>query len=577
MAAKVSLAEKYALRQSQTSHTARLDLVSQNSIRSDSILDQTSRPRAPRTLLAEKYELQAHSKNTISSVPGAFGLPIKNLLGSPLVASEIAPLLYKSSSLPRIFTPKRLFSKGSSPSYKVSKSHTTGARVGQLARRITGFLASFGSAKAAKKSTPDNSELTREPSALGRSMADLIDHPSLHLSLPTHLAKPPLLSSRTDDIDEVDLAIRENKHKQEKQKLQWQLELKLQLAREIKDDYERRLYLQKRDFEAQIHALKEESALLKASSQSAEPEKKQAEFSSQYGSLVEKQNRLEAELEERSKRLAEKEALLSVRESEFDTRQEELADSLKRSIDLEKPAQHFMAYRDFTGSEDIFSGDCDWLKPRKSVSDKNGEPEADSPFNAFRLRSTANEDIASLCDDIQNAIQVLGESTILPEREKAKKLRKLRYSVAELQDESILQKSTKIAKLSHIKEFFGDFEECRAADPQQAKILYSAARLEGIQVSLEITREFYEGKEQAKSRQAKRAMRLLKALGPLQDLLTHEEINKYVDALTLYAVALLRKRELKLSHREINRAMRAAETISQILKVDSENSTGECG
>ncbi|KAM9933575.1 hypothetical protein OXX80_006816 [Metschnikowia pulcherrima] len=79
------------------------------------------------------------------------------------------------------------------------------------------------------------------------------------------------------DTDEIESAIRESKLQHENEQLKQQLNFEKQQISKLIDEYERKLYTQKRDYEAQVHALKEKISLIEETGNRGELDKAQTE------------------------------------------------------------------------------------------------------------------------------------------------------------------------------------------------------------------------------------------------------------------------------------------------------------
>ncbi|KAM9895815.1 hypothetical protein OXX79_007852 [Metschnikowia pulcherrima] len=80
------------------------------------------------------------------------------------------------------------------------------------------------------------------------------------------------------DTDEIESAIWESKLKQENEQLKQQLNFEKSQISKLIDEYERKLYTQKRDYEAQLHALQEKIPLSEDSGNRGELDKTQTEI-----------------------------------------------------------------------------------------------------------------------------------------------------------------------------------------------------------------------------------------------------------------------------------------------------------
>ncbi|KAM9920515.1 hypothetical protein OXX59_007157, partial [Metschnikowia pulcherrima] len=79
------------------------------------------------------------------------------------------------------------------------------------------------------------------------------------------------------DTDEIESAIRESKLQHENEQLKQQLNFEKQQISKLIDEYERKLYTQKRDYEAQVHALKEKISLIEETGNRGELDKAKTE------------------------------------------------------------------------------------------------------------------------------------------------------------------------------------------------------------------------------------------------------------------------------------------------------------
>lgn len=576
--AKPSLAEKYALRKSQTTaaNNSLPEITSQKFTGAQISPKEYPKVASSRKLLAEKYELRNVAKPRDLQIPGAFGLPIKRLFVSPLRSQNMAlQQLYKVLKSPGKYTPKRLYTMDNLGEYKVGKRTSTGTRVGQIARKITGFFASLNANKMSDSETTEPSLYSRPEGELGlemaldsRSMKSYTDTKSA-LQFPRELAKVSPSKPVLEDIDEVDLTMRENKHRQEQRrleneirKLEQQLLEQLYLAQQLKQQYERKLYLQQKDYEAQLHALNEEAKLSQPPTEELEADQTFSEIrpkasASQNEDVLVQQSQLQAGLEERSRIIAEKEAIIAAREQEL----------IKKSYSLNEkptpPKEHFVAYRQFLPDNTPFILPFDAQKEPSPLAESGS-----SKTNETKPNSRDGQ-VLSVCEDVQNMIQVLIQLKLVSENVKREMLFSLRLAEKELQNTQSPKLSSTLKKLEELRGFLGQFDTCMENSPQDAQRVYNEEKLEGMMDALWTLKNHSEEKSRARARQVKKYDRQLAKLGPPILFNSQAETSKCVTSLLLKAQAVMHQRNLARAQEEMGKVIRMVSSIRRRITPES--------
>ncbi|KAF8002122.1 hypothetical protein HF325_003087 [Metschnikowia pulcherrima] len=584
MPAKQSLAERYALRLSQTLATQNhyLDLISQILSDTKSHHNPPRTARSPRKLLAEKYQTQKAGKNTGRRVPGASGLPIKRVSVSRQDASNNAlPKLYKTTQSPELFARKRLFQLSDANDYKVSKKQSSGARVAQIARGITNFLGSM------RRKTPESATKKGHDGVQGSiskySEPDKYDdsfNPRKVTEFPDFSRNytPKRVLEDTGDIDEVDIAIRENKHRQEKERLERQLNFEKQQIADLREEYERKLYVQKRDYEAQLHDLREEIVYLKEVGNDREAARRQAEMRQKEAqhekeSILEEQNRILADLDECKKSLFEKETLLAARGEELERKtgdlgpREEIQSDKKASIPeiamSPEPAKDNERVTANSEEKDGFHSD--------DFTGTSEEYPAFEPFGVDTNKLDTEE--RALYNSLVSTLKLLDRrdhDRDEPEDELLKMIQKLEYWIRNVNGIPDPRYGRSTARIRDVIRCFDCAEPLLATEPRRALKEFNLEKIKKVKGSLENVINRFSKKSNVLSNTKESGLRACNEMRGLNLTSPPEEITRYVNFLGDQVVSLWLIRECTGIIEEARNALNLVQRVEKAMQKYSE-------
>ncbi|KAJ8145907.1 hypothetical protein OY671_000998 [Metschnikowia pulcherrima] len=584
MPAKQSLAERYALRLSQTSATQNHYSDSISQILSDTKSHHNSprTARSPRKSLAEKYQTSKAGKNTGRKVPGASGSPIKRVSVSRQDVSDIAlPKLYKTTQSPELFARKRLFQQSDASDYKVSKKQSSGARVAQIARGITNFLGSMrrktpesatkkghdgGQGSISKYSEPDKYDDSFNP----RKVTETPDFSRNYT--------PKRVSEDTGDIDEVDIAIRENKHRHEKERLERQVSFEKQQIADLREEYERKMYIQKRDYEAQLHALKEEIVYLKEVGNDREAARRQAEMRQKEAqhekeSILDKQNRILADLDECKKSLFEKETLLAARGEELARKTEdssprkEISEGNKPSIPetamSPEPAKDNERVTKNSNTKDGFHSD--------DFTDSSEEYPSFEPFGVDTNKLDTEE--RALYNSLVSTLKLLdrrnhdrGE----PEDEHVEMAQKLEYWISNVNGMPHPRYVRSTTQIRDVIRCFDRAEPLLATEPRRALKDFNLEKIKKVKGSLENVINRFTKKSNVLRKTKESGLRACNEMRGLNFTSPSEEISRYVNFLEDQVISLWLIRECARIIEDARHALNLVQRVEQAVRKYSE-------
>ncbi|KAM9907893.1 hypothetical protein OXX79_000701 [Metschnikowia pulcherrima] len=589
MPAKQSLAERYALRLSQTSATQNhySDSISQILSDTKSHHNPPRTARSPRKSLAEKYQTQKAGKNTGRRVPGASGSPIKRVSVSRQDVSDIAlPKLYKTTQSPELFARKRLFQQSDANDYKVSKKQSSGARVAQIARGITNFLGSM------RRKSPETVSKIRYDDVKGStskySEPDKYDggfNPRKVTETPDFSRNytPKRVSEDTGDIDEVDIAIRENKYRHEKERLERQVSFEKQQIADLREEYERKLYIQKRDYEAQLHALKEEIVYLKEVGNDREAARRQAEMRQKEAqhekeSILEKQNRILADLDECKKSLIEKETLLAARgeelarKIEFLSPSKEISDEAEPSIPATamspEPAIGNERVSENSKTKDDFHSD--------DFTDTSDEYPSFEPFGVDTYKLDTEE--RALYNSLVSTLKLLDRrdhDRDELEDEHVKMAQKLEYWIRNVNGIPDPRYGRSTARIRDVIRCFDRAEPLLATEPRRALKEFNLEKIKKVKGSLENVINRFTKKSNVSRKTKETGLRARNEMRELKFTSPPEEILRYVNFLEDQVATLWLIRECARIIEDARHALDLVQRVEQAVRKYSEEKEGK--
>ncbi|QBM87366.1 hypothetical protein METSCH_B05680 [Metschnikowia aff. pulcherrima] len=584
MPAKQSLAERYALRLSQTLATQNhyLDLISQILSDTNSHHNSPRTARSPRKLLAEKYQTQKAGKIIGRRGPGASGLPIKRVSVSRQDVSDIAlPKLYKTTQSPELFARKRLFQQADANDYKVSKKQSSGARVAQIARGITNFLGSM------RRKTPESATKKGHDGVQGSiskySEPDKYDD-SFNPRKVTEFADfsrnytPKRVLEDTGDIDEVDIAIRENKHRQEKERLERQLNFEKQQIADLKEEYERKLYVQKRDYEAQLHALKEEIVYLKEFGNDREAARRQTEIRQKEAqhekeSILEDQNRILADLDECKKSLFEKETLLAARGEEL-ARKTENFSPRKEILEGKKPSipETAMSPEPAIDNERVTANSEE--KDNFHSDDFSDTSDEYSSFEPFGVNTKKlDTEVVALYNSLVSTLKLLDHKDYdrgEPEDELVKMAQKLEYWIRNVNGIPDPKYGRSTARIRDVIRCFDRAEPLLATEPRRALKEFNLEKIKKVKGSLENVINRFTKKSNVLRKTKESGLRGCNEMRGLNLTSPPEEITRYFNFLGDQVATLWLIRECARIIEDARHALNLVERVEKAMQKYSE-------
>ncbi|KAM9920408.1 hypothetical protein OXX59_007244 [Metschnikowia pulcherrima] len=584
MPAKQSLAERYALRLSQTSATQNHYSDSISQILSDTKSHHNSprTARSPRKSLAEKYQTQKAGKNTGRRVPGASGSPIKRVSVSRQDVSDIAlPKLYKTTQSPELFARKRLFQQSDGNDYKISKKQSSGARVAQIARGITNFLGSMR--RKTPETAPKKGHDGVQVSARKQSEHDEYDggfNPKKVKGYADFSRNytPKRVSEDTGDIDEVDIAIRENKHRQEIERLERQLGFEKQQIADLREEYERKLYIQKRDYEAQLHALKEEIVYLKETGNDREAARRQAELKQKEAqhekeSILEDQNRILADLEECKKSLFEKTTLLAAQGEEL-ARKIEILSPSKEISDEEEPSGPETAMSPVPAKDN--EGGTENSKEKDGFnSDDFTDTSDDSPaFEPFGVDTKKlDTEVLALYNSLVSTLKLLerrhyGRDEL--EDEHVKMTQKLEYWIRNVDGIPDPRYGRSTTQIRDVIRCFDRAEPLLATEPRRALKEFNLEKIKKVKGSLENVINRFSKKSNVLRKTKETGLRARNEMSELKFTSPPEEILRYVNFLDDQVATLWLIRECAGIIEEARNALNLVQRVEKAMQKYSE-------
>ncbi|KAM9920605.1 hypothetical protein OXX80_012402 [Metschnikowia pulcherrima] len=588
MPAKQSLAERYALRLSQTSATQNHYSDSISQILSDTKSHHNSprTARSPRKSLAEKYQTSKVGKNTGRRVPGASGSPIKRVSVSRQDVSDIAlPKLYKTTQSPELFARKRLFQQSDANDYKVSKKQSSGARVAQIARGITNFLGSM------RRKTPESATKKGhdgvQRSTSKYSEPDKYDggfNPRKVTEFPDFSRNytPKRVSEDTGDIDEVDIAIRENKYRHEKERLERQLSFEKQQIADLREEYERKMYIQKRDYEAQLHALKEEIVYLKEVGNDREAARRQAEMRQKEAqhekeSILDKQNRILADLDECKKSLFEKETLLAARGEELARKTGDLSPR-KEILEEEEPSIPATAMSPEPAKDTERVTENSEEKEIVDSDDFTGTSDKYSSFELFGVDTKKlDTEERALYNSLVSTLKLLYRRHYdrdEPEDEHVEMTQKLEYWIRNVNGIPDPKYGRSTARIRDVIRCFDRAEPLLATEPRRALKEFSLEKIKKVKGSLEIVINRFVKKSNVLRKTKENGLRACNEMRELNLTSPPEEITRYFNFLEDQVVSLWSIRECTEIIEEARNALNLVERVEKAMQKYSEEKEG---
>ncbi|KAM9912996.1 hypothetical protein OXX69_001990 [Metschnikowia pulcherrima] len=584
MPAKQSLAERYALRLSQTSATQNHYSDSISQILSDTKSHHNSprTARSPRKSLAEKYQTSKAGKNTGRRVPGASGSPIKRVSVSRQDVSDIAlPKLYKTTQSPELFARKRLFQQSDANDYKVSKKQSSGARVAQIARGITNFLGSM------RRKSPETVSKIRYDDVKGSTSKysepgkyDGGFNPRKVTETPDFSRNytPKRVSEDTGDIDEVDIAIRENKYRHEKERLERQVSFEKQQIADLREEYERKMYIQKRDYEAQLHALKEEIVYLKEVGNDREAARRQAEMRQKEAqhekeSILDKQNRILADLDECKKSLFEKETLLAARGEELARKtgdsspRKEISEGNKPSI-----PETAMSPEPAIGNERVAENSK--TKDGFHSDDFTGTSDKYSSFELFGVDTKKlDTEERALYNSLVSTLKLLYRRHYdrdEPEDEHVEMTQKLEYWIRNVNGIPDPKYGRSTARIRDVIRCFDRAEPLLATEPRRALKEFSLEKIKKVKGSLEIVINRFVKKSNVLRKTKENGLRACNEMRELNLTSPPEEITRYFNFLEDQVATLWLIRECARIIEDARHALNLVERVEKAMQKNSE-------
>ncbi|KAM9906016.1 hypothetical protein OXX69_006962 [Metschnikowia pulcherrima] len=589
MPAKQSLAERYALRLSQTSATQNhySDSISQILTDTKSHHNSPRTARSPRKSLAEKYQTQKAGKIIGRRGPGASGSPIKRVSVSRQDASNSAlPKLYKTTQSPELFARKRLFQQSDANDYKVSKKQSSGARVAQIARGITNFLGSM------RRKSPKTVSKIRYDDVKGStskySEPDKYDggfNPRKVTETPDFSRNytPKRVSEDTGDIDEVDIAIRENKYRHEKERLERQVSFEKQQIADLREEYERKMYIQKRDYEAQLHALKEEIVYLKEFGNDREAARRQAEIKQKEAqhekeSILEDQNRILADLEECKKSLFEKTTLLAAQGEEL-ARKTEDPNPSKEILEEEEPSisETAMSPEPAIGNERVAENSK--TKDGCHSDDFTGTSDEYSSFEPFGVDTNKlDTEERALYNSLISTLKLLDRrdhDRDEPEDEHVKMTQKLVYWIRNVNGIPDPRYGRSTARIRDVIRCFDRAEPLLATEPTRALKEFNLEKIKKVKGSLENVINRFVKKSNVLRKTKENGLRACNEMRELNLTSPPEEITRYFNFLEDQVATLWLIRECARIIEDARHALNLVQRVEQAVRKYSEEKEGK--
>lgn len=488
MAPKITLADKYAQRKNDT----RLNTATSSGLRSQFSsfnkprLDYLQTPRNREPTRTKYPELDLERPVKTEKLPGLYGSPIKSLSYTPRRYRR-PTRLYKVLELPAKF--------------KVSKDRPWMDRKGPVATKkksdgiflhLRSFLSKF-SVDAHEKSDTDYLELQRLAAKLFRNDT-LGDNDKNTVDLDKLLIPRGARTTYADEFDQVDSSVQnaktrreESKAKREKEEYNRIIEQQRQEKQSTVEEYERKLYLMERDFEARTHALQEKVRDLERSANNGRQRLAESELD-ELRKSVEKENehfllhRREAErvMQERQDELNRRESEISKREAKVDKM---VADLRKNDAgpyptsegDVEDPAVSLPRLMKRAQAKSEF----DRNHREFSLEEESLRDEEKSVARSIRAN---DEDVISFYDLIQSITERIlkKERLSVSEERLLEKVQGLLKSLDHHAGETAKQIDF-ASKMNEYAAFFGKFDGLFARNVLKAKETYTTEVLLGIE------------------------------------------------------------------------------------------------
>ncbi|KAM9931531.1 hypothetical protein OXX80_008819 [Metschnikowia pulcherrima] len=377
------------------------------------------------------------------------------------------------------------------------------------------------------------------------------------------------VSENTGDTEEVASAIRERNHKQERERLERHLGFEKQQNVDLIGEYERKLDTQKKDYEAQLRALKEKVSLFEKTENERElgvtqAETKQKEAQHQNNSIIEEQSPGMANVVENDQALVENKV------SQKDKKEADLSFFDSKFLDLardRKPVPDNDSFLELAMLHVDEETDSDEYRDEVSSIESFGVDTEDMTEKEF-----------STYFELQNVLRRLNKRYPVDEEEQEKQeglAETLLYCLHNIRNVPEPKEDDCLARVQDIRRSFDRADMLISTEPKKALEEFSLRETVKVKLSLEKVMDEMKQKRSDHCEVSKSVFRACNKMGAPKVKSSIEKFAQYVDFREKDMDAFWSIRECELVYIETARALHVVMRVEQAVRECPTGKEGE--
>ncbi|KAM9894935.1 hypothetical protein OXX69_011197 [Metschnikowia pulcherrima] len=370
------------------------------------------------------------------------------------------------------------------------------------------------------------------------------------------------VSEKTVDTEEVASAIRERNHRQEKERLERHLSFEKQQNVDLIVEYERKLYIQKKEYEAQLRVLEEKISVLEKTenergSDETQAETKQKDAQHQNMSIIEERIPVMAKVVENDQALVENEISQKdkqeVDSSFFDSKFLDLARDRKPVPDNDSFLELAMLHVDEETDSDEYRDEVSSIESFGVDTEDMTEKEFSTYF------------------ELQNVLRRLNKRYPVDEEEQEKQeelAETLLYCLHNIRNVPEPKEADCLARVQDINLLF-------ATEPKKVLEEFSLREIVKVRLSLEKVMDEMKQKRSDHCEVSKRVFRACNKMGAPKVKSSIEKFAQYVDFREKDMDAFWSIRECELVYIETARALHVVMRVEKAVRECPTEKEGE--